>query len=116
MHYAFMLVTEAQGKALLRSAAIATPASQELRSLDDLRACRIDFPVAVKAQVAAGGRGKAGGIRRASSAAELESAFGAIMGMRFAGEAPSSVLVESWLEIERELYLAVAIDSRVGGY
>src|SRR6266702_118125 len=112
----FMLVTEAQGKALLRAAAVATPSSQELRSLDEVRACRIDLPVAVKAQVAAGGRGKAGGIRKASSAAELEEAFGAIMAMRFAGEAPASVLVETWLEIERELYLAVAIDSRVGGF
>ncbi|ULK99775.1 ATP-grasp domain-containing protein [Bradyrhizobium sp. I71] len=114
MHY--MLIAEAQGKALLRSAAIATPSSQELRSLDEARACRIALPVAVKAQVAAGGRGKAGGIRKASSASELESAFEAIMGMRFAGEAPSSVLVESWLDIDRELYLAVAIDSRIGGF
>ena len=111
-----MLVTEAQGKALLRAAAVATPSSQELRSLDEVRACRIDLPVAVKAQVAAGGRGKAGGIRKANSAAELEEAFSAIMTMRFAGEAPASVLVETWLEIERELYLAVAIDSRVGGF
>ncbi|KJC39958.1 hypothetical protein UP06_27480 [Bradyrhizobium sp. LTSP857] len=111
-----MLVTEAQGKVLLRAAAVATPSSQELRSLDEVRACRIDLPVAVKAQVATGGRGKAGGIRKASSAAELEEAFGAIMAMRFAGEAPASVLVETWLEIERELYLAVAIDSRVGGF
>ena len=111
-----MLVTEAQGKALLRAAAVATPSSQELRSLDEVRACRIDLPVAVKAQVAAGGRGKAGGIRKANSAAELEEAFSAIMAMRFAGEAPASVLVETWLEIERELYLAVAIDSRVGGF
>jgi succinyl-CoA synthetase beta subunit len=112
----FMLITEAHGKALLRAAAVPTPSSQELRSLDEARACRVDFPVAVKAQVAAGGRGKAGGIRKATSASELEDAFSAIMGMRFAGEAPSSVLVESWLEIERELYLAVAIDSRVGGF
>ncbi len=111
-----MLITEAQGKALLRAAAVITPSSQELRSLDEVRACRIDFPVAVKAQVAAGGRGKAGGIRKAGSASELEDVFGAIMDMRFAGEAPSSVLVESWLEIDRELYLAVAIDSRVGGF
>lgn len=111
-----MLVTEAQGKGLLRAAAVATPSSQELRSLDEVRACRIDLPVAVKAQVAAGGRGKAGGIRKANSAAELEEAFSAIMAMRFAGEAPASVLVETWLEIERELYLAVAIDSRVGGF
>jgi succinyl-CoA synthetase beta subunit len=112
----FMLITEAQGKALLRGAAIATPFSQELRSLDELRACRIDFPVAVKAQVAAGGRGKAGGVRKASSASEFEAAFGAIMQTRFAGETPSSVLVESWLDIDRELYLAVTIDSRVGGF
>jgi succinyl-CoA synthetase beta subunit len=112
----FMLVTEAQGKALLRAAAVATPSSLELRSLDEVRGCRLDFPVAVKAQVAAGGRGKAGGIRKATSPSELESAFGAIMRMRFAGEAPASVLVESWLDIERELYLAVAIDSRVGGF
>lgn len=41
-------------------------------------------------------------------------AFGAIVGLRCGGEAPSSVLVESWLEIE--LYLAVAINSRVGGF
>lgn len=82
-----MLVTEAQGKALLRAAAIATPSSQELRSLDEARSCRIELPVAVKAQVAAGGRGKAGGIRKANSPAELENAFDAIMGMRFAGEA-----------------------------
>jgi succinyl-CoA synthetase beta subunit len=84
--------------------------------LGDVRGCRVDFPVAVKAQVAAGGQGKAGGIRKANSLSELENAFGAIMGMQFAGEAPSSVLVESWLDIERELYLAVAIDSRVGGF
>jgi succinyl-CoA synthetase beta subunit len=112
----FMLITEAQGKALLRAAAIPTPLSQELRSLDEARACRVGFPVAVKAQVAVGGRGKAGGIRKVSSASELEGAFTAIMGMRFAGEKPSSVLVESWLEIGREVYLAVAIDSRVGGF
>ncbi|WP_162137433.1 ATP-grasp domain-containing protein [Bradyrhizobium sp. YR681] len=111
-----MLITEAQGKALLQAAAIATPSSQELSSLDEVRACRIALPVAVKAQVAAGGRGKAGGIRKAGSGAELEQAFGAIMAMRFGGEAPSSVLVESWLDIARELYLAVAIDSRVGGF
>jgi succinyl-CoA synthetase beta subunit len=112
----FMLVTEAQGKALLRAAAVTTPSSQELRSLDEVRACHVGFPVVVKAQVAAGGRGKAGGIRKASSVSELEDAFGAIMGMRFADEAPSSVLVESWLDIGRELYLAVVIDSRVGGF
>jgi succinyl-CoA synthetase beta subunit len=116
MHYAFMLLTEAQGKALLRSVAIPTPASQELRTDGDVRSCAVAFPVAVKAQVAAGGRGKAGGVRKAESVSELEDSFRAMMGMQFAGETPSSVLVESWLEIGRELYLAVTIDSRAGGF
>jgi succinyl-CoA synthetase beta subunit len=116
MHYAFMLLTEAQGKALLRAAAVATPSSQELASLDEVRACRLEFPLAVKAQVASGGRGKAGGVRKARSAAELEDAFRAIMDMTFSGEAPSSVLAESWLDIDRELYLAVTIDGAAGGF
>lgn len=116
MHYAFMLLTEAQGKALLRAATIPTPISNELRTLDDVRACAVEFPVAVKVQVAAGGRGKAGGIRKAESKSELQDSFRAMMEMKFAGETPSSVLVESWLQIERELYLAVTIDSRAGGF
>jgi succinyl-CoA synthetase beta subunit len=116
MHYAFMLLTEARGKALLRAASIATPLSREFSSLEDVRACNLEFPVAVKAQVASGGRGKAGGVRKAESAADLEDAFRAIMAMTFAGERPNSVLVEGWLDIERELYLAVTIDGRVGGY
>jgi succinyl-CoA synthetase beta subunit len=116
MHYAFMLLLESQGKALLRAAAISTPASQELRTMDDVRTCAVEFPVAVKAQVAAGGRGKAGGIRKASSVSELQDALCDMMEMNFSGEKPSSVLVESWLEIERELYLAVTIDGRAGGF
>jgi succinyl-CoA synthetase beta subunit len=116
MHYAFMLLTEAHGKALLRAAAIPTPSSHELRSLEEVRTCAVEFPVAVKAQISAGGRGKAGGIRKATSAFELEDAFRGIMEMTFAGERPSSVLAESWLEIARELYLAVTIDGQAGGF
>jgi succinyl-CoA synthetase beta subunit len=116
MHYAFMMLTESQGKSLLRAAAIPTPASQELHALTEVRACTFEFPVAVKAQVVAGGRGKAGGIRKAQTMSELEDAVRAITAMKFSGETPSSVLVESWLEIERELYLAVTIDGNVGGF
>jgi succinyl-CoA synthetase beta subunit len=111
-----MLLTESQGKALLRAAAIPTPLSCELRSIDDIRSCAMELPVAVKAQVSAGGRGKAGGIRKATTAFELEAAFRGIMDMSFAGERPSSVLAETWLDIVRELYLAVTIDGRTGGF
>lgn len=116
MHYAFMLMTEARGKALLNAAAVPIPFSREFRSLEDVRDGAVTFPVAVKAQVSSGGRGKVGGIRKATTTPELEDAFKAIIGMTFSGEAPSSVLVESWLDIARELYLAVTIDGRAGGY
>jgi succinyl-CoA synthetase beta subunit len=116
MHYASMLLTEAQGKALLRAAAIPTPISQEFGDLAEIRPNSVEFPVAVKAQVSAGGRGKAGGIRKADSFVDLENAFSTIMKTTFGGETPSSVLVESWLAIERELYLAVTIDGEAGGF
>jgi len=111
-----MLLTEAQGKALLRAAAISTPTSQEFGDLAEIRPNSFEFPVAVKAQVSAGGRGKAGGVRKADSFVDLENAFSTIMGTSFGGETPSSVLVESWLAIERELYLAVTIDAQAGGF
>jgi succinyl-CoA synthetase beta subunit len=111
-----MLLKEAEGKALLRAACLPTPDGQELRTPDELRRCAMDFPLAVKAQVAAGGRGKAGGIRKATSISELHDAYRDLMQMRFGGERPSSVLVESWLEVERELYLAVTVDGRIGGF
>ena len=111
-----MLLTEAQGKALLRAAAIPTPKSHEFGDLTEIRPDFLVFPVAVKAQVSVGGRGKTGGIRKADSFADLKNAFSTIMKTAFGGETPSSVLVESWLAIERELYLAVTIDAQAGGY
>ncbi|MBR1142632.1 ATP-grasp domain-containing protein [Bradyrhizobium sp. AUGA SZCCT0431] len=111
-----MLLTEAQGKALLRGVAILTPKSLEFGTLAEVQLNSLEFPVAVKAQVSAGGRGKAGGIRRADSLVDLENAFSTIMKTTFGGEAPSSVLVEPWLAIERELYLAVTIDAQAGGF
>lgn len=111
-----MLLTEAQGKALLRAVAIPIPKSQEFGDLTEFRSNFFEFPVAVKAQVSAGGRGKAGGIRKADSFVDLHNAFSTIMKTAFGGETPSSVLVESWLAIERELYLAVTIDAQAGGF
>jgi succinyl-CoA synthetase beta subunit len=116
MHDASMLLTEHSGKRLLASVGIAVPKGVLVTGARDA-ARRIDaFPVAVKAQVAAGGRGKAGGIRRCASAGEAEAAISEILGMEFAGERPRAVLIEPWLDISRELYLAVTVDGRAGGY
>lgn len=64
----------------------------------------------VKAQVFAGGRGKRGGIRIASSHAEIASVAAAMQGSTLGDETVHAVYVEERLDIARELYLAAFID------
>ncbi len=68
-------------------------------------------PVAVKAQVLVGGRGKAGGIRLAATPEEAAQHAAAILGMDIHGHTVQSVYCEQRLEIARELYLSIAIDA-----
>lgn len=68
-------------------------------------------PCVVKAQVPAGKRGKAGGIKRADTADEARRAAAAILGMDIDGHKVESVLVEQRASIARELYAAVMIDA-----
>ena len=68
-------------------------------------------PVVVKAQVAAGKRGKAGGVKPADDPAAAESAAADILGMDIAGHTVGSVLVEARADIARELYAAVLADT-----
>lgn len=74
--------------------------------------------VVVKAQVYAGGRGKAGGIKMADIPEEAEKAASQLLGTRMVthqtgaeGVAISRVLVEEASEISRELYVSVLVDS-----
>jgi succinyl-CoA synthetase beta subunit len=64
----------------------------------------------VKAQVPTGKRGKAGGIRKADSAAEAGAAAQAILGMDIDGYRVEKVLIEERAEIAREFYAAVLTD------
>jgi succinyl-CoA synthetase beta subunit len=71
----------------------------------------------VKAQVHAGGRGKAGGVKLAKSLDEVETAAAAMLGQRLvtkqtdaAGLPIHQVFVESGSAIERELYLSMVVD------
>ena len=75
------------------------------------------FPVAVKAQIHAGGRGKGGGVKIAKDPAEVEKYAGDIIGMNLVtpqtgseGQPVKRVLIESGLEIEKELYLSLMTD------
>ncbi|MBI4277901.1 MAG: hypothetical protein HY660_05545 [Armatimonadetes bacterium] len=68
------------------------------------------YPAAVKAQTLAGGRGRRGGVRQVESPAGVGDAVAAVQRMRFDGEPVAEVLVEEWIETEREFYLALTID------
>ena len=75
----------------------------------------------VKAQILAGGRGKAGGVRRAESPEAVEQAATALLGETLvtqqtggAGQRVKKVLVEQAHDIERELYLALLVDRTAG--
>jgi succinyl-CoA synthetase beta subunit len=112
-------IHEYQAKALLQSGGLpvprgktATTVSEAVRAADEL-----GYPVAVKAQVHAGGRGKAGGIRLVDNSGEAEEAARAILGMTLAtaqtggtGHTVSRVLVEQGCDIEQELYLSILPD------
>jgi len=111
-----MLLTEYEGKRLLRHAGIKVPQGILLRNPDALARRRLAYPVAVKAQVSSGGRGKAGGVIRAATSAVARAAARQVFATRFSGEKPSAVLIEPWLAISRELYLSVTVDPAAEGY
>jgi len=112
-----MLMHEYRGKAILAAAGVRTPPGM-LVSAADAGSLEVPFPypVAVKAQVRSGGRGKAGGVVRCIDAAAARAAVRALLDTEFAGEVPEAVLIEPWLVSERELYLAVTIDGAADGF
>ena len=114
-----MKVHEHQAKALLREFGVAVPNGEVATTPGDAKtiAARLGGKVVVKAQVHAGGRGKAGGIKLAGGPAEAEKAASEILGMRLKtpqtppeGLLVRSVLVEEASMIERELYLSITLD------
>jgi succinyl-CoA synthetase beta subunit len=73
-------------------------------------ATKINAPVAVKAQVLAAGRGKAGGILFSTSPREAELAAKKLLSTEIRGFKVRSVLVEEKVPIERELYFGITVD------
>ena len=82
-----MDLLEYQGKQLFARHGIPVPEGEPATKVDQAVAAaeRIGYPVAVKAQVKIGGRGKAGGIKIAKDKAEAKEAASAILGMDIRG-------------------------------
>jgi len=102
---------EHAAKPLLRAAGLATPKGALAASPAEAGRLAAEIgPCVLKAQVPTGKRGKAGGIKLATSAAEAQTAASAIIGMSIAGHRVEKLLVEAQVPIARELYAAVLND------
>ncbi len=114
-----MKIHEYQAKSLFRKYSIPVPEGIMAEDKDSaLNAVKkIGFPCVIKAQVHAGGRGKAGGVKLARNMKEAENHIGTILGMKLVskqtgpeGQLVRKILVEQGLNIVNELYLAIIID------
>jgi succinyl-CoA synthetase beta subunit len=104
---------EYQGKELLKKAKVPIPEGgvaitpQEAKKIAE----GVGKPVAIKSQIWAGGRGKAGGIQFAQNPEEAEKAAGKLLGAEIKNLTVERVLVEEKLDIDREYYAGVIIDA-----
>ncbi len=107
-----MNIHEYQAKALLRQHGVPILAGEIAITPEEVVnvATGIGFPVAIKAQVLTGGRGKAGGIKLAKDAGEARHHASAILGMEIKGHTVKTVLVEKAGAIAREIYLGFVMD------
>ena len=115
-----MNLHEYQAKEIFRTYGIPVPAGRVAASADEAvtAANALGGPVwVVKAQVHAGGRGKAGGVKLARDAQAVRSAAAAMLGTRLTtkqtgpeGLPVERVYVESGSQIEREIYLSLTLN------
>src|SRR2546425_2394575 len=114
-----MKIHEHQAKALLREFAVPVPPGDVATTPAEARAvtARLGARVVVKAQVHAGGRGKAGGIQLADDPVAAERAARQALRMRLKtpqtppqGIEVRSVLVGNAAAVDRELYVSITLD------
>lgn len=119
-----MKLVEYEGKDLFKKYNI--PVAKRygvLKIGDDISKINIDeYPVVIKAQVLAGGRGKAGGVKLANNFNEASDIIKSMLGMMLLthqtagkGIRVEEVLVEKANDIEREIYISVVMDRKISG-
>ncbi len=104
---------EYQGKQLLIKANVPIPKGEVVQSPEEARKVteKIGKPVALKSQIWAGGRGKAGGIKFAENPDQAEKIARELLGSEIKNLKVEKILVEEKLDIEKEFYVGVIIDS-----
>jgi len=107
-----MNLHEYQGKELFARFGLPVLPGQVATTPEEARdiAASIGGMVVIKAQVQAGGRGKAGGVKLAHSPEEAHAKAGDILGLTIKGLPVRKVLVTQAADIARELYLSIVLD------
>src|SRR6266571_7761681 len=119
-----MKIHEYQGKELLKKFNVPVPRGIVARSPEEAYQAAKELattPVVVKAQIHAGGRGKGGGVKLAKTADEAHDLTKQMIGMTLVthqtgpeGRVVRKVLIEEALNIDRELYLGITLDRKIG--
>ncbi|NIP82116.1 MAG: ADP-forming succinate--CoA ligase subunit beta [Gemmatimonadetes bacterium] len=107
-----MNIHEYQAKEIFRDHGLPVPPGEVARTPEEARAIAEKYggTVVVKAQVHAGGRGKAGGVKLAGSPDEAQAHAAQILGMDIKGLTVEKVLVTPAEDIESEAYVGVIVD------
>jgi len=106
-----MDLLEYQAKELFREMGIPILPSQRIDHPKDLKGLQIPYPVVLKSQVRAGGRGKAGGVKFAENTIDAVAAAQMIFKLPILGEYPEVLLAEAKYNTQEEFYLAVVLDT-----
>ena len=118
-----MNLHEYQAKSLLGGFGVPSPKGRKAESADEAvaAAAELGLPAVVKAQIHAGGRGKAGGVRLCRTEAEVREAADALLGATLVtkqtgpdGRVVRTLLVEEGVDIARELYASIVVDRSSG--
>lgn len=117
-----MKIHEYQSKELLKTFGVPVPRGAVAATANEAFAIASDLggTVVVKAQVHAGGRGKAGGVKLAQDPDECRAVAENMLGMRLVthqtgpdGVIVRKVIVEEGMEIDRELYVGIVLDRSI---
>jgi len=111
-----MKLFEYEGAELFRLEGISVPHSSVVSTPQEAKekASKIGLPVVIKAQVLTGGRYLAGGVRTAETLDEVEQVTSHILGSRIKDMPVEKVLITGKLDVEKEYYLAITVDSYRG--
>jgi len=112
-----MKLLEYQGRELFKRYGITVPRATTVNGADEaaLAVDSLGGVGVIKAQVLAGSRGKAGGVRIVRGADEARAAARALFGMTIGDYSVEKLLVEELLDIEQESYLSLMLDRSIPG-